>query len=86
MSLEYYINHKKYCTQQIELLDKKVNTLNDQIFFFHEKKQNLMLIKKECEKKMHELCEHEFETDLIDIDPDRSIMITYCKKCEYTCK
>lgn len=27
-------------------------------------------------------CKHEWETDLIDIDPDRSQTIVYCKICE----
>lgn len=27
-------------------------------------------------------CEHRFVYDLIDIDPDRSMMIVYCELCE----
>lgn len=37
-----------------------------------------------CLEKIHELCVHEFITDTIDIDPDKSNNITYCKICEYT--
>ena len=29
-------------------------------------------------------CDHTWETDLIDIDPDRSQTIKYCTKCEKT--
>ena len=29
-------------------------------------------------------CDHEWVTDLIDIDPDRSQYICYCCKCELT--
>tara|TARA_B110000285_G_C14696246_1_gene411341 strand:+ start:187 stop:525 length:339 start_codon:yes stop_codon:yes gene_type:complete len=29
-------------------------------------------------------CKHEWETDLIDIDPDTSQAIVYCKICEKT--
>ena len=29
-------------------------------------------------------CEHDIVTDLIDIDPDRSMTINYCTKCEKT--
>jgi len=27
------------------------------------------------------MCEHDFITDLVDIDPDRSVMIVYCRHC-----
>jgi hypothetical protein len=40
--------------------------------------------KGEIEKeipKCNPKCIHEFVTDLIDIDPDRSQMIQYCIKC-----
>jgi hypothetical protein len=29
-------------------------------------------------------CLHQFERDLIDINPDKSMEITYCILCEYT--
>ena len=29
-------------------------------------------------------CEHEVTTDFIDIDPDKSMTIYYCIKCEKT--
>lgn len=28
-------------------------------------------------------CEHKFVDDLIDIDPDRSVFVKYCKYCLY---
>ena len=40
---------------------------------------------KKIEKKrcvMQSKCKHQFVHDLIDIDPDRSIMIVYCELCE----
>jgi len=40
--------------------------------------------KRICENKIAELCKHEFEEDIIDITPERSEKITYCKICEYT--
>lgn len=36
-------------------------------------------------KDHQSLCSHEFVTDLIDIDPDRSKTIIYCKHCHF-CK
>lgn len=41
-------------------------------------------LKNICEKKIKELCVHEFVNDTIDISPERSQNITYCKICEYT--
>jgi hypothetical protein len=29
-------------------------------------------------------CKHEYITDMIDIDPEKSQMITYCIHCEHT--
>lgn len=28
-------------------------------------------------------CRHEFETDMFDIDPEKSVIVTYCMLCEY---
>jgi len=39
-----------------------------------------------CQQNIHELCNHEFVNDMIDITPERSQYITYCIKCEYTMK
>jgi len=33
---------------------------------------------------LEQLCEHHIVTDLIDIDPDRSQTIRYCKYCRRT--
>lgn len=43
-----------------------------------------MELKTICDVKIKKLCDHEFEEDMIDIIPDRSQKITYCKICEYT--
>ena len=43
--------------------------------------------KNELEKvnhQIHKLCDHEWVHDLIDIDPDRSKSICYCKCCYMT--
>ena len=41
-------------------------------------------LKNLCERKIKELCVHEFVTDMIDINPERSQNITFCRICEYT--
>lgn len=47
-------------------------------------KENLIQLKKNCESHIFKLCKHEFIDDLIDITPDKSLNITYCKICGYT--
>lgn len=49
-------------------------------------KNNDNLIEKKIldiiNKYLFEKCSHEWETDWIDIDCEKSISIKYCKKCE----
>ena len=45
---------------------------------------NLETLKSFFEHQIKHKCEHEWTTDLIDIDPDRSQEICYCVKCEVT--
>lgn len=42
------------------------------------------ILRKEQELRcvMQSNCDHQFVHDLIDIDPDRSIMVVYCELCE----
>lgn len=89
MNVQYYINCKKACVQLLNELTEEIensNSITDDLFFFIKKHQFLTSLKGECEKKIHELCNHEFETDLVDIDPDSSVTVQYCKICEYTIK
>ena len=86
MSLQYYIDYKKYCTQYLYELQKKYDTNSIDLLFFSKESEYLKGVKEMCEQKIHKLCNHEFERDLIDIDPDRSKIIEYCKICEYVKK
>jgi hypothetical protein len=52
--------------------------------FFIDRLRHIKHLKKLCDWKIEELCRHEFVEDLIDITPDESKHITYCKICEYT--
>ena len=45
---------------------------------------NIQLLKSVCNKKIEQLCKHEFVEDAIDINPDKSQNIRYCSICEYT--
>ena len=40
--------------------------------------------KNYCNEKIHKLCIHKFINDTIDITPEKSQNIIYCKICEYT--
>ena len=59
----------------------------DLVFSLERQLVTLQTKQTECEqlKEYQSLCEHEFVTDLIDIDPDRSTSIIYCKHC-HLCK
>jgi len=52
--------------------------------------QSLVTLREQLEqlsalKEYQSSCEHEFISDLIDIDPDRSKQVVYCKHCHF-CK
>ena len=52
--------------------------------FFIERQNHIKRVKKLCDKKILELCKHDFVEDLIDISPERSKLIRYCRICECT--
>jgi len=52
--------------------------------FFIDRLNHITHLRKICHKKVLELCNHEFVDDIIDISPDKSKCISYCKVCEYT--
>jgi hypothetical protein len=54
------------------------------IIFFLEKKKHITKLKNICNIHIRTLCNHDFEEDYIDISPERSQKIVYCKICEYT--
>ena len=47
-------------------------------------KKHIECLRKICYDKVFELCCHEMVRDELDVDPERSININYCIKCEYT--
>jgi hypothetical protein len=52
--------------------------------FFYERKEHIRILRALCNMKIFKMCNHEFIEDTIDIDPERSKNIRYCKICEYT--
>lgn len=59
--------------------------MDDQLRLFESKRDGLEeRINKLLELEQYQtLCIHEFITDLIDLTPDRSDTIAYCKNCMY---
>jgi hypothetical protein len=87
MSLEYYLFYKNHYEDSIRDLDNTINSSTEPMnaFFLLERKHYITELKEICDKKILELsCNHEFEDDMIDINPERSQNITYCKICGYT--
>jgi hypothetical protein len=68
----------------IEFISYELIDYDNDIIFFTEKKQHIIKLKNICTTKIEQLCDHEFEDDLIDILPDKSMNIKYCRICGYT--
>lgn len=51
---------------------------------FHSKLKCIYYLKNICENNIARLCIHEFVEDFIDINPDESRCIRYCRICEMT--
>lgn len=73
----------KLDTELSDIIFDKLNLLQDRENL-EDKLKYVKNLKNICEVKIHELCNHEFVNDLIDISPDKSQTITYCKICDYT--
>jgi hypothetical protein len=50
---------------------------------FLEKRKQIVELKDMCKTYIQKYCNHEMVEDLIDITPDKSRTIIYCKLCEY---
>ena len=66
---------ENYC--KLFFIEFNINSLNTT-------KENIVKLKDICNEIIAKLCIHDFVDDLIDITPDRSQHITYCKICGYT--
>ena len=80
-SYEYLIQMYKE-VEEIEY----ITGINNQyiMLFLNEKIQETKLIKNFYDEQIYKLCNHNFIEDTIDIHPEKSINIKYCKICEYT--
>uniref|UniRef100_A0A6C0DK55 Uncharacterized protein n=1 Tax=viral metagenome TaxID=1070528 RepID=A0A6C0DK55_9ZZZZ len=72
-SLNVNENHIQY-NKTIKEIDDLLNQQNEHI-------QQFILLNKKINRALINMCNHEWCTDSIDIDPDRSKTIEYCKIC-----
>jgi hypothetical protein len=94
MSLEYYLFYRRHYESIIHNLDDIINSTLDpssgelldqnHTNFLLENRKHMLEFKTLCDNKILELCNHNFEDDMIDITPDTSKHITYCTVCGYT--
>jgi esterase/lipase len=76
-----YINKKceyNYITTDL------INFYNDLCIECEQQMIILQNMKKVNNKNIYELCEHNFITDIIDINPEKEQTICYCTICEFT--
>ena len=67
--------------QNFQNLQNELYTeLNNYIFELN--KNEVILL--DINNKIKEICQHEFVEDYIDISPDESKLICYCKICQYS--
>ena len=77
--IEYYISNEN----DITTIPKELFNYESDIFF-KTKKQKIIKCKQICDAIIKSLCKHEFEDDVIDITPEKSQNICYCKICGYS--
>jgi hypothetical protein len=84
--LEYIINVFEDIDEfEDEFVDNYIDKNNHkEKTFFIEKMCNIKKISNKCQEKILQLCCHEMVEDSIDISPDESRNIKYCKICDYT--
>ena len=54
--------------------------------FYTEERKRVFQLHEECNECIYTLCRHNFVSDSIDIDPEKSVTITYCRFCQLTQK
>lgn len=68
---ENVLQYNKHITEMNEILNEQIEHI-----------KSLMLSNEKIRSKIISLCKHEWVQDSIDIDPDRSQTIEYCKICQ----
>jgi hypothetical protein len=76
------INTTLNVNENILQYNKHITEFNDILNEQTEHIKQLMLSNEKIRTKLISICKHEWITDSIDIDPDRSQTIEYCKICQ----
>jgi hypothetical protein len=79
------IDNNYFKDDKEELLEEFL-LIFDKDGFINEFKDYIINYKNVIDEQINRFCIHEWVNDLIDITPDRSQYITYCKICEVTQK
>jgi hypothetical protein len=64
--------------------NKHISEINANLNQQDEHLRQLIFLNEKIRTKLISICNHEWITDYIDIDPDRSQTIEYCKICQTT--
>jgi hypothetical protein len=64
--------------------NKHITEINANLNQQDEHLRQLIFLNEKIRTKLISICNHEWITDYIDIDPDRSQTIEYCKICQTT--
>lgn len=73
-SITSNLDYSQY-NKDLNEINQLLNNQNDHI-------KQIMLLNEKIKQKIVCMCKHEWIVDSIDIDPDRSKTIEYCKICE----
>jgi hypothetical protein len=68
--------------EEVLQYNKNITEINANLNQQDEHLKQLILLNNKIRSKLTSMCKHEWIQDLIDIDPDRSQTIEYCKICQ----
>ena len=83
-TLFYLIDTSITSNSDYSQYNKDINEINQMLNNQNEYIKQIILLNEKVKQKIASLCKHEWIVDSIDIDPDRSKTIEYCKICQIT--
>jgi len=78
------IDTSSHVNEDILQYNKDITEINANLNQQDEHLKQLILLNDKIQSKLTSMCKHEWVEDTIDIDPDRSQTIEYCKICQTT--